>query len=197
VPLLERLSRYAAAAACACPAGRLYAGRAQVTAAAPRNAQTLLETAIACLTDSLMFRNISSGPSHEFLRYTVSASGSRHVIYQVTSPPLYNDARLYYILQLGDVSAVGPTPRGTHAKPSYTITPNPVSGHFAIEGPLAKATSITLYNILGQKVGREIRGTTLRSQTLSYSTDDPPGGVYFLHIATPSGLTIQKVLLVR
>ncbi|MBU0691867.1 T9SS type A sorting domain-containing protein [bacterium] len=147
--------------------------------------------------DTMLARNNYGQNIDYSMAYAVSPGGARHLVFERAVPPQYNPRQLYYRLWRSDL-AVGPQPQGTgQIKSEYTITPNPASGQFLIQGPLARATSITLYNVLGQQVGREISGAALQTQTLSYSTGDLPTGAYFLHISTPAGLTIQKVLVVK
>jgi hypothetical protein len=151
---------------------------------------------LECVEDSLIFPDEGPSSGKWAMAYTVSPAGVRHLVYDhyMSTGGL---SHLYYMCWRSDL-AVGPQPEGTgQSKPIYTITPNPVSGHFTLEGPLARATSITLYNVLGQQVGREIRGAALLTQTLSYSTGDLPTGVYFLHISTPAEMTIQKIMVVH
>jgi hypothetical protein len=152
---------------------------------------------LAQIEDTMLARNQSGQRIDYSLGYAVSPGGARHLIFERHIPPLYNANQLYYRVWRSDL-AVGPTPSSTgQGKAEYAVTPNPASGYFIIQGPLATASSIRLYNLLGQQVGREFRGAALHGQTLSYSTDDLPGGAYFLHIATPTGTTIQKVMVVK
>lgn len=152
---------------------------------------------LVLIEDTILARNQYGQNIDYSLGYAVSPGGVRHLIYERSVAPQYNTRQLYYRFWRLDL-AVSPSPQGSeHPKVTYTITPNPATGHFVIQGPLARATSIRLYNILGQQVGHEIHGAALHGQTLSYATNDLPNGVYFLHIATPAGMTIQKVIVVQ
>jgi hypothetical protein len=149
------------------------------------------------IEDTLLAQNRHGLNIDYSLAYAVSPGGARHLVFERTLAPQYNTRQLYYRFWRSDL-AVASEPRTTDRDAAtYTITPNPTSGHFTIAGPLATATSMTLYNIMGQQVGREFRGTDLQTRALSYSTNDLPVGVYFLHIATPVGMTIQKVMVVK
>jgi hypothetical protein len=149
------------------------------------------------IEDTMLAQNLHGQNKDYSIGYTVSPGGVRHLVLGRVIAPQYDTRQLYYRFWRQDL-AVGPQPEGTgHAKPDYSITPNPATGHFIIEGPLARATSITLYNVLGQQVGRSIQGTDLRTQALSFSTHDLPAGAYFLHISTPTEMIIQKVIVVR
>jgi hypothetical protein len=149
------------------------------------------------IEDTMLAPNIYGQNIDYSMAYTVSPGGIRHLIYDRAVAPQYNTHQIYYRYWRSNL-AVGPSPHGSrdHSE-TYTISPNPASGQFTIAGPLTHATSITLYNVLGQQVGHDFRDAALRTQALSFPTDDLPGGVYFLHIVTPTGTTIQKVLLIH
>ena len=73
-----------------------------------------------------------------------------------------------------------------------TISPNPTTGIITISNVIENMLSITILNVLGQKV---IENENPRSSTLTFDLSKYPPGVYYAQIIALNSATIRKIML--
>jgi len=75
---------------------------------------------------------------------------------------------------------------------SQTIVyPNPTTGEIKIALPTKSASTVAVYNMIGE----EIYSTTKNSNFIDFNLGDQPNGVYFVKVTSNGEVTTKKVLL--
>jgi hypothetical protein len=94
-------------------------------------------------------------------------------------------------VKFGDVTGVN----DRQDDEAITLYPNPTSGKFYLDGlDNSSPVEIRAYNVIGEQVlctrsnSKGEIGTTLE-------LTNQPAGVYFIHIITPRGTSIKKIIL--
>jgi len=79
---------------------------------------------------------------------------------------------------------------------TFQVFPNPTSGELNILIETERPTSMELkiYNLQGQKVIREVSNNTSRVDR-KMDLSNLSAGVYFVHLTTPEGTQIAKIVL--
>lgn len=118
-----------------------------------------------------------------------------------TSPaPEFHDR---WVLEYGD-NAVNPPPEIPASLRLLQNYPNPFNGgtNIVFDLPADGAVTVTVYNVLGQRVATPFEGT-LRAGTYDsrapvfFDAGGLPGGMYLYRVSGPSGTRSGKMLLIR
>jgi hypothetical protein len=180
--------------ACASNGGTVYPERLKValaTAAASGSVFTVL-------ADYPNVDNAYPNYTDRVLDFTVNGDGQIYVGFQAYS------LADRYVLQLDDVGLVDITPGASLDGVEVSVFgvkvyPNPTAGDFSVELDFpqrANWVELELYNLLGQPVGKEVR-TDLLHETVPFSTDGLPNGIYFLQVRSEDNAVINRVMVSR
>ena len=124
--------------------------------------------------------------------YAVAPGGTRHLVYKKI--PDSSAPSLVYRFWRRDLGS--PQPRSSHLPPQFVLSPNPVTENLTIEGPLSSVKTIVLYNLLGQEVLR-LSPQGGGQRVVFPEVAKLPSGIYFLHLQTRNGASVQKIVVGR
>jgi alpha-glucosidase len=117
-----------------------------------------------------------------------AAADKKGIVYVKTNPiSLDKD----FEVKFGDVTAVN----DQLDKDAISLYPNPASGKFSLDG-LSNSGSVEIhaYNTIGEEVNCT-RSNTKGETGTTLELKGQPAGVYFIHILTPNGTAIKKIVL--
>lgn len=76
------------------------------------------------------------------------------------------------------------------ATPNFTLYPNPTTGVVTVAG---LSGPVQVENVLGESVMRDVSGET-RNGEVTIDLSAEPAGTYFLHIQTPGGEVVRRIV---
>lgn len=97
-----------------------------------------------------------------------------------------NDTARYFAMYIDSLTAVSQI---SNLSSQISIYPNPTSGKFTLNSKITEG-EITIYNIQGER----IYATTLNSKQETINLSSQFSGIYFLHIKTPDGVAVKKLV---